>query len=193
MQLESDRFPDESFHSRFKAIVNAMPSNAKVLDVACGSGTLMAALHAKGCSVVGIDIAPGAVEVARSKGLKDVHLGDVDTFASDERIRRIMLADYDAMVFSKALAHLREKNSLFSHLRTKRIFIIQRNPRYWLGFLPRYRPSKNLPYVTAQGKAVPYTMGGLREWAKSYDYEMDVLSGGLLRGRNMVVMLTKMD
>ena len=186
------RYPEERLHGGFRAIIDAIPSHARVLDVACGSGTLMAALEAKGCSVVGIDIAPAAVALARSRGL-DVHCGDVDQFERDEAVGRLLLGSYDAVVFSKALSHLGAKNRLLPRLRTRRILIFQRNPRYWRITLPRFRPSNKHPYIAADGSEVRYTMSGLRRWAESYGFEMELLKGGYLRGRNMVVELVRAD
>lgn len=47
-----------------------------VLDVGCGVGRHVAALHAGGSSVLGVDIAPTAVRLALRRGLPVVH-GDV--------------------------------------------------------------------------------------------------------------------
>ena len=58
-------------------IAAALPVGARVLDVGCGDGALMAALRAKGCDVRGIEIDGTCVEACVAQGLSVVH-GDAD-------------------------------------------------------------------------------------------------------------------
>jgi SAM-dependent methyltransferase len=46
----------------------------RVLDVGCGAGRFALALQKRGHEVVGIDVSPGALEVARARGLRDARL-----------------------------------------------------------------------------------------------------------------------
>lgn len=46
----------------------------RVLDVGVGAGRVALELQRRGRDVVGIDISPGAVEVARKRGVRDVRL-----------------------------------------------------------------------------------------------------------------------
>lgn len=48
-----------------------------VLDVGSGAGRTLLWLDRSGIAAAGIDLSPGAVEVAQSRGCKDVRLGDV--------------------------------------------------------------------------------------------------------------------
>jgi cyclopropane fatty-acyl-phospholipid synthase-like methyltransferase len=50
----------------------------RVLDVGCGGGRVCLHLQERGQDVVGIDVSPGAVEVCRRRGVRDVRLCSID-------------------------------------------------------------------------------------------------------------------
>ena len=186
-------YRDESLHRRFRAVVNRIRLGARVLDIACGSGTLAAALQAKGCTVRGIDLAPAAVSIARSKGL-DVIVGDVDDFERDEAIGKLLTAEYDAVIFSKCLMYLKNKNKLMRRLRTQSVCIIQTNPSYWKHVFRRLFGSartelfERLPYLTPDGNAVdPDSLSELMQWVKSHGFDSEVLVGSFFRSRDLVL------
>jgi SAM-dependent methyltransferase len=64
----------------------------RVLDLGCGAGRVGLHLQSRGHEVVGIDVSPLAVEIARRRGLADVRLGTLDsTLRTGERFDTILL------------------------------------------------------------------------------------------------------
>jgi len=53
-----------------------------VLDVGTGAGRIAIELQRRGMAVTGLDTSPGAIEVARKRGLRDTVLATVDEYAS---------------------------------------------------------------------------------------------------------------
>ena len=64
----------------------------RVLDVGCGAGRVGLHLQSRGHEVVGIDVSPLAVQVARQRGLDDARVGTLDSAVGlDERFDTILL------------------------------------------------------------------------------------------------------
>jgi SAM-dependent methyltransferase len=64
----------------------------RVLDLGCGAGRVGLHLQSRGYDVVGIDVSPLAVEIAKKRGLADARLGTLDSAVhADERFDTILL------------------------------------------------------------------------------------------------------
>ena len=50
----------------------------RVLDVGCGGGRVCLHLQERALDVVGIDVSPGAIEVCRRRGVRDVRVCSID-------------------------------------------------------------------------------------------------------------------
>jgi SAM-dependent methyltransferase len=75
---------------------------ARILEVGCASGELLARLHELGFNCMGIDFDAAAVEKARERGL-DVHQGELDTFDfSGRTFDMIVMINYIEHVFDPA-------------------------------------------------------------------------------------------
>jgi SAM-dependent methyltransferase len=190
--LTLEHYVDATVNARFRRIAQTVPAGARVLDIACGSGTLLALLRDKGCVCVGIDMAPAAIKVARSKGL-DAYEGNADAFDRNDSLNRIFSEQYDTVIFSKCLMYLRRRNDLISYLATKSIIINQGNPYYWKYLLGlRAAPPETIPYFLADGSPIEISSPrALLRWGESFGYEGKIIYGGRLRGRDMVVRLDR--
>jgi len=92
---ERDRWRARSryYHDSVERIVRfVVPEGARVLDVGCATGDLLAAVHPR--RGVGLDISPSMIEVARAKhpGLEFV-VGDVQALELDEKFDYVILSD----------------------------------------------------------------------------------------------------
>jgi SAM-dependent methyltransferase len=64
----------------------------RVLDVGCGAGRVSLELQRRGLDVVGIDVSPLAIQLARERGAADARVGTLDTaLEADERFDTILL------------------------------------------------------------------------------------------------------
>jgi len=165
-----------------QAVVDHCPRGARVLDIGCGSGRIMLALREqKRCGCKGIDLAPGALTLARTNGL-DVICGDVDQ--PDGEISERLSQHYDVVVLSKCLPYLKSKNLLMENLSTDLIFIYDRNHgslHYrWQRLRGRgKRYDDAMRYRTKEGKVFSgstLTIREARRWAKSYGYDLSVIA-----------------
>lgn len=69
-------------------------AEGRVLDIGCGAGRHSLHLQQQGLDVTAIDLSPGAVEVCRRRGVKNVlvrSMADVSTFAADSFDTVLML------------------------------------------------------------------------------------------------------
>ncbi len=93
------------------AIIAAnVPTGARVLDVGCGDGALMAELRAKGCDARGIEIDSSDVTAALARGLFVIQ-GDADTDLADYPD-----ASFDYAILSQTLQTTRRPDLVIEQL-----------------------------------------------------------------------------
>ncbi len=68
----ADQFVDELSHkpldrALLDVVVSERPAGSTIADVGCGPGHLTRYLHDRGAAVVGLDVAPGMIDVARTR------------------------------------------------------------------------------------------------------------------------------
>jgi methionine biosynthesis protein MetW len=110
------------------AIIAAnVPTGARVLDVGCGDGQLMAELRAKGCDARGIEIDVADVTAALARGLSVIQ-GDADTDLADYPD-----ASFDYAILSQTLQTTRRPDLVVEQLLRigKRAFVSFPNFAQW--------------------------------------------------------------
>ncbi|MCW2967671.1 MAG: class SAM-dependent methyltransferase [Solirubrobacteraceae bacterium] len=81
-----------------RLVLDAVPDGARVLDVGCAGGHLAAALTARGCTVLGVELHAAA---ARARGIEVVE-GSID----DASVREQLGDGFDAVLCADVLEHL---------------------------------------------------------------------------------------
>jgi SAM-dependent methyltransferase len=89
------------------ALLRDAPGGVQVLEVGCGTGDLLARLHRRGASVVGVEPNPAAAEVARRQHGLDVATGTLDEVALPEGTFDLALMRYALEHVHRPLATLR--------------------------------------------------------------------------------------
>jgi len=69
-------------------LLAAVPGES-ILDAGCGSGFDAVPLGAKGCEVVGVDVSPEMVRIARSRGV-DAHVADLAELDLGRRFDKVL-------------------------------------------------------------------------------------------------------
>lgn len=119
-----DRFWAESFLQRSLPAIERLAlrdlrPGARVLDVACGSGRLLAELTRRGFEAVGLDIAPEMIDLARAAAPEATSfVADMRDFTIDEEFDAVLCL-YDS------LNHLRTREDLEASLRSVRAALRQ--------------------------------------------------------------------
>lgn len=120
--------PSNSVHSRYQSsldhplarhggqykILSMIQPGARVLDIGCASGYLCAALKAKDCSVVGLDIDQDALQKAEEH-CDSIILGDIEDLATFESWTG---ERFDYVVFGDVLEHLKRPDRALLYAKT---------------------------------------------------------------------------
>lgn len=109
-------------------IARHVASGARVLDVGCGDGTLMAALRdSRGCDARGLELDPGNVAACVARGLSVIQ-GDADTDLSPYPD-----ASFDYAILSQTLQTTKRPDLVMEHLLRigRRAFVSFPNFAHW--------------------------------------------------------------
>lgn len=121
---------ERTLRPREQMILEWIPSGSKILDVGCGNSRLPIALRDKGCEVTVADVSQTVLAGFEEHGIrtKKIDLENVQELMS--------VGDYDGIVMSEVLEHLRFPEDVLGALRdrTKRFYISIPNSAFY-----RYR------------------------------------------------------
>ncbi len=119
-----------------------LPRSARVLDAGCGPGRVGGALHARGHTVVGVDVDPALIEAARADHPGPHWLvGDLATFELDEapfdaavlagNVLVFVAPGSEVQVLAQVAAHVRPDGVIVTGFATDRDYALDAFDRDW--------------------------------------------------------------
>ena len=74
-----------------RLVLRRLPAGARIVDLCCGAGHLTEELCARGFAVVGIDLSPAMIRIARRRAPRAVlRVGDARRFTVDDRCQAVV-------------------------------------------------------------------------------------------------------
>ena len=143
---EWDEYTVDDFH------FTDFPPGARVLDVGCGEGDQLHALRAAGCTAVGVEPDPNAVQALCRQGL-DVHLGVAEALPVDS-------ASFDGLLCKVVLPYCDERRAILEWSRVLKRGARVRACYHAAGYYVRY-----LVEGGARGRRVYATRSLMNTWA----------------------------
>lgn len=90
-----------NFEKKIRAIKKVTGlQEGRLLDLGCGEGFALGAAHTLGFDVVGVEISESAVQLARKRGWKAIHQGDLAD------IKNLRLGQFDVITLFDVIDHL---------------------------------------------------------------------------------------
>lgn len=130
--VERERLQIEETRKRMKIIGEYIGQGKKILDVGCGTGLFLSQISS-GNEVSGIEISPGAIEIARKKIGSKIFLGKLETLEFPSEY-------FDVITFIHTIEHVKDpaRNLKESHriLKSDGFLIIETPNRDFLFRLP---------------------------------------------------------
>lgn len=134
-----------------------LPEAPRVLDLGCGTGLGAELLRPFASEIVGVDLAPGMIEVARAKGLYDaLHVAEVEQFLTAGE------DTFDLILASNVLIYFGPLEGLLAAVAA------------------RLAPGGLLLFDVEQDDAAPHAFHAGGRFAHSESYLRDALSGASL-------------
>jgi SAM-dependent methyltransferase len=142
-----DRYEDRRFGSRsgqhvnereLRTVLELLPPSGKLLDVPSGTGRLSLFLQQRGFDCHGIDYSESMLEVARSRGLKQLSRADI----FETLPQSVDKESFDCAVSLRFFFHFRDVRPALEHvfeaLKPGGVYVLDtynRSPRAWLPLL----------------------------------------------------------
>ena len=165
----------KGLHLNYSIITDMVESEATVLDLGCGDGTLMKMLKDKGVFVSGIDISEDNIVKCLEKGLPVIQ-GDID-----EGLHEYPEKSYDYVILNQTLQSTEKPDYVIKEMLRvgKKIVVSFPNFAYWrvrfyLLFNGKMPKSKILPFEWFDTPNIHLlTIKDFYEFAKENDFKIE--------------------
>lgn len=122
------------YYSTLKhAIKNEVGNNARIIDIGCGTGSVLNFLHPT--NGVGTDLSPNMIKIANKKYKHNSHL----IFTVHDIEKKPYKGSFDYILFTDVIEHVHNKNKAIKNLskmmNTKTILILSMANPFWEPFL----------------------------------------------------------
>jgi len=144
-QNDTQKYFDWQHQNAVKSIVPfinnsvALGNGCRVLEVGCNYGGVLKAFTKLGCYVVGVDIYPGQIDVARKYMSKEINAGKASFIASDifkVNPKKEFTHGFDLIILKDVIEHISNKGKLLQHLHS----FLRKDGKIFLGFPPWQMP-----------------------------------------------------
>lgn len=147
-----------NYHQFF---LDNISENDKVLDIGCATGEVAFDLAKKARGVVGIDILPDKIEIAREKN--KAH--NIEYIAGDAT-EYLFKNKFDVIILSNVLEHIKKRIVFLNKIKTLAPKILIRVPLLTRDWISCYKKEVGLPYLLDNSHCIEYTEDDFAEEMK---------------------------
>lgn len=161
--------PKHAIMNYHQFFVDNIEASDKVLDIGCGNGAVAYDVAAKAAKVVGIDIAPKNIRLAKEKfqcSNLEFILGDCLSFD----FSALGIEKFDAIVLSNVLEHIEGRVEFLRGLHKLSDKILLRVPLVTRDWLAVYKKDNGYKYMLSADHKIEYTEEILKNELEKSDW-----------------------
>jgi len=153
VKAEKGIHPKHRLTNYHKFFIDNIELENTVLDIGCGNGELAFDLTQKARKVIGIDISPEKIRVARQRfqtNNVEYLIGDVTKSLPDQK--------FDILILSNVLEHIEDRIEFLNKIKNLGDKILVRVPMINRDWITLYKKELGLPWKLHNGHFIEYTL-----------------------------------